>query len=83
MNLASFVFTLPPQTSSKLPVASCVLVKAAEPEALNDPKGNPVIRPYTPVSSADKTGELVFVIKKYDTGVMSKYIHSLKVRLFT
>ncbi|KAJ7724215.1 cytochrome-b5 reductase [Mycena metata] len=77
-NSSTFVFTLPPQTSSKLPVASCVLVTAAESEALKDPKGNPVVRPYTPVSSADNTGELVFVIKKYDTGVMSKYIHSLK-----
>ncbi|KAJ7922794.1 cytochrome-b5 reductase [Mycena leptocephala] len=78
-NTSTFIFELPKNTSSKLPVASCVVVKAADPEALKDKKGNPVVRPYTPISSADKTGELVFLIKKYDTGVMSKYIHSLKV----
>ncbi|KAJ7150378.1 hypothetical protein C8R46DRAFT_1124820 [Mycena filopes] len=76
-NSSTFHFTLPPKTSSKLPVASCVLIKA-DGNALNDPKGNPVIRPYTPISSADNTGELVFVIKKYETGIMSKFIHSLK-----
>ncbi|KAJ7755002.1 cytochrome-b5 reductase [Mycena maculata] len=77
-NSSTFIFGLPPQTSSKLPVASCVVVKAADPEALKDKKGNPVVRPYTPVSSADNTGEIAFLIKKYDTGVMSKYIHTLK-----
>ncbi|KAJ6469570.1 cytochrome-b5 reductase [Mycena vitilis] len=77
-NSSTFYFELPPQTSSKLPVASCVVVKASDPEALKDKKGNPVVRPYTPVSAADNTGELVFLIKKYETGVMSKYIHSLK-----
>ncbi|KAJ7103175.1 cytochrome-b5 reductase [Mycena belliarum] len=78
-NTSTFIFALPPQTSSKLPVASCVVVKAADPEALKDKKGNPVVRPYTPVSAADNKGELEFLVKKYDTGVMSKYIHSLKV----
>ncbi|KAJ7687353.1 cytochrome-b5 reductase [Mycena rosella] len=78
-NSSTFIFALPPKTSSKLPVASCVVVKAADPEALKDKKGNPVVRPYTPVSAADKTGEIAFLVKKYDTGVMSKYIHSLKV----
>ncbi|KAF7337563.1 NADH-cytochrome b5 reductase [Mycena sanguinolenta] len=77
-NSSTFIFELPPKTSSKLPVASCVVVQAAEPEALQDKKGKPVIRPYTPISSADNTGELVFLIKKYETGVMSKYIHELK-----
>jgi hypothetical protein len=76
-----FTFALPPNTSSKLPVASCVVVQAADPEALKDKKGNPVVRPYTPTSAADNTGEIEFLIKKYETGVMSKYIHSLKVSL--
>ncbi|KAJ7109834.1 ferredoxin reductase-like C-terminal NADP-linked domain-containing protein [Mycena epipterygia] len=78
-NSSTFIFALPPQTSSKLPVASCVVVKATDPDALKDKKGNSVVRPYTPVSAADNTGELAFLIKKYETGVMSKYIHSLKV----
>jgi len=77
-NSSTFIFELPPKTSSKLPVASCVVVQAADPEALKDKKGNPVIRPYTPISAADNTGELAFLIKKYETGVMSKHIHTLK-----
>ncbi|KAJ7361354.1 cytochrome-b5 reductase [Mycena albidolilacea] len=77
-NSSTFTFALPPNTSSKLPVASCVVVQAADPEALKDKKGNPVVRPYTPTSAADNTGEIEFLIKKYETGVMSKYIHSLK-----
>ncbi|KAN0100185.1 hypothetical protein V8E55_000169, partial [Tylopilus felleus] len=38
----------------------------------------PMQRPYTPVSPPDLEGELAFVIKKYETGNVSKYIHSLK-----
>ncbi|KAJ7782018.1 NADH-cytochrome b5 reductase [Mycena maculata] len=75
---STFIFGLPPQTSSKLPVASWIVVKATDPEALKDKNGNPVIRPYTPLSGADNSGELVLLVMKYDTGVMSKYIHTLK-----
>ncbi|KAJ7292989.1 hypothetical protein C8J57DRAFT_12819 [Mycena rebaudengoi] len=72
--ISRFIFGFPP-TSSKLPVASCVVIKA-DPEALNDTRNKPVIRPYTP---AENSGELKSVITKYETGVMSKYIHSLKI----
>ena len=47
--------------------------------ALQDAKGKPIIRPYTPVSSPDQKGELALIVKKYETGNASKYIHSLKV----
>jgi len=77
-NTASFVFELPNNEASLLPVASCLLVKASDPEALKDAKGNPVIRPYTPVSPPDTPGELTLLIKRYEQGVMSKYIHTLK-----
>jgi cytochrome-b5 reductase len=73
-----FIFDLPDRQASLLPVASCVLVKSSNPEALLDKSGKPVIRPYTPVSPSDQTGELAFIIKKYDTGNASKHIHSLK-----
>ncbi|CAK5264464.1 unnamed protein product [Mycena citricolor] len=78
-NSSTFIFELPANTSSKLPVASCLVVKASDPEALKDKKGNPVIRPYTPLSGADNTGELALLVKKYETGTMSKYFHELKV----
>ncbi|KAI0066710.1 cytochrome-b5 reductase, partial [Artomyces pyxidatus] len=73
-NTAKFVFELPNGEASLLPVASCVVVRASDPEALKDAKGRPVVRPYTPISPPDAPGELVFLIKKYETGVVSKYV---------
>ncbi|KAJ7588529.1 NADH-cytochrome b5 reductase [Mycena floridula] len=77
-NTAKFFFELPNNEASLLPVASCVIVKASDPEALKDPNGNPTIRAYTPISASDAKGELVFMIKRYEAGNASKYIHSLK-----
>ncbi|KAH7927252.1 ferredoxin reductase-like protein [Leucogyrophana mollusca] len=74
-NTAKFIFELPEGHASLLPIASCVYLKA---ENLLDAKGKPVYRPYTPISASDAEGELTFIIKKYETGVASKYIHSLK-----
>ncbi|KAI0275415.1 hypothetical protein BC834DRAFT_840227 [Gloeopeniophorella convolvens] len=73
-NTARFVLALPPGEAALLPITSLVLVRAAEGGPL-DKKGNPVVRPYTPVSRADKEGELVLLIKKYESGVLSKYVH--------
>ncbi|KAI8980634.1 cytochrome-b5 reductase [Trametes punicea] len=79
-NTAKFIFELPPDTASLLPVASCVVVKSSQDASnpLVDDKGKPVIRPYTPISPSDLPGELTFLIKRYDTGKMSKHIHELK-----
>ncbi|OJT05645.1 NADH-cytochrome b5 reductase 2 [Trametes pubescens] len=78
-NTAKFIFELPADTASLLPVASCVVVKSAADATtpLLDDKGKPVIRPYTPISPSDKPGELTFLIKKYETGKMSKYFFDL------
>lgn len=46
--------------------------------ALRDDKGKPVHRPYTPISPNDLPGEVKFLIKRYEGGKMSQYIHSLK-----
>jgi cytochrome-b5 reductase len=75
--LDRFVFELPDNQASLLPVASCIVIKSADPEALKDAKGGPIVRPYTPISPSDKQGELTFLIKRYDTGNASKYIHGL------
>jgi cytochrome-b5 reductase len=64
--------------ASLLPLASCVIVKSSDPEGLKDVNGRPVIRPYTPISRSDTPGELTFLIKKYENGLASKYIHGLK-----
>ncbi|KAJ7597659.1 NADH-cytochrome b5 reductase [Mycena floridula] len=77
-NTAKFVFELPNNEASLLPVASCLVVKSSDPEALKDANGKPIIRPYTPISAPDAKGELVLMIKKYDNGNASKYIHGLK-----
>ena len=54
------------------------MIRAADPEALKDDKGKPIARPYTPISPSDLPGEITFLIKKYDQGKVSKYVHSLK-----
>ncbi|KAH8835084.1 cytochrome-b5 reductase [Flagelloscypha sp. PMI_526] len=77
-NTSEFIFELPKNEASLLPVASCVIVKASDPEALKDAKGKPIIRPYTPISPPEKKGELTFLIKKYEEGNASKHIHSLQ-----
>ncbi|KAH8099858.1 ferredoxin reductase-like C-terminal NADP-linked domain-containing protein [Cristinia sonorae] len=79
-NTAKYVFEIPNNDASLLPVASCVVVKSA-PDAANPSltdKGKPVIRPYTPISPPDQEGELTFLIKRYEQGKMSQHIHSLK-----
>ncbi|KIM70042.1 hypothetical protein SCLCIDRAFT_1207315 [Scleroderma citrinum Foug A] len=73
-NTSTFVFELPEGQASLLPIASCVLLKS---DNLKDANGKPIIRPYTPISPSDVEGELAFLIKKYENGNVSKYIHSL------
>ncbi|KAG5643508.1 hypothetical protein DXG03_000749 [Asterophora parasitica] len=77
-NTSEFIFELPNNNASLLPVASCLVVKASNPEALKDDKGNPIIRPYTPISAPDQKGELTLLVKKYEAGNASKHIFGLK-----
>jgi cytochrome-b5 reductase len=76
-NTSKFIFELPKNEASLLPVASCVVVKSSDPNALTDGKGKPIIRAYTPVSPSYTKGELTFLIKRYNGGNVSKHIHSL------
>ena len=73
-----FLFELPNNEAALTPVASCLTVRASDPEALKDAKGNPIIRPYTPISAPDEKGVLTLLVKKYENGNASKHIHSLK-----
>jgi cytochrome-b5 reductase len=77
-NTAKFIFELPNNEASLLPVTSCLVVKSSDPEALVDAAGKPIIRPYTPISAPDVPGELTLLVKKYENGNASKHIHSLK-----
>ncbi|KZT63636.1 ferredoxin reductase-like protein [Daedalea quercina L-15889] len=80
-NCAIYSFGLPDGQAALLPVASCVYLEASEnaPNTLRDEKGNPVHRPYTPISPSDYPGEVKFLIKRYESGKMSQYIHNLKL----
>ncbi|KAG8910786.1 NADH-cytochrome b5 reductase [Tulasnella sp. 408] len=83
-NTAKFTFELPPNTASLLPVAACVVIKTApgkeDPDhpPLLDAKGKPYVRPYTPISPSDHPEEITFLIKKYDTGKVTPYLHAMK-----
>ncbi|KAK2464747.1 hypothetical protein APHAL10511_003165 [Amanita phalloides] len=77
-NTSKFVFELPNNEASFLPVASCLLTRASDPEALKDANGKPIVRPYTPISPPNLKGEVVLLIKRYENGNQSKHIHSLK-----
>jgi cytochrome-b5 reductase len=79
-NTAKFTLDLPPGTATLLPVSGLVYIKASasDPNAPKDKKGNPVGRPYTPISNREQEGEVTFLIKKYNTGVLTPYIHNLK-----
>ncbi len=75
-----YIFELPNNEASLLPIASCVVVKSATDSATPflDDKGKPIIRPYTPISPSDQEGEFTLLIKRYEAGKMSQYIHSLQ-----
>ncbi|KAI0296348.1 ferredoxin reductase-like C-terminal NADP-linked domain-containing protein [Multifurca ochricompacta] len=80
-NTSRFIFELPNGTGAALsPVTSLVVVRASEgaggaSDAPVDKKGNLAVRAYTPISSPEHEGELVLLIKKYENGVISKYVH--------
>lgn len=73
-----FTFELPDNQASNIPIASCLVVKSTDVDALKDSEGKPIIRPYTPISTPDTPGELTLLIKRYEAGNASKHIHSLK-----
>lgn len=74
-----YIFELPNNEASLLPIASCVVVKASDSAApLVGKNDKPIIRPYTPISPSDQEGEFTFLIKRYEEGKMSQYIHNLK-----
>ena len=76
-NTSRFTFELPNGGAALSPITSLVVVRASEgtQDAPVDKKGNLAMRAYTPISSPDHEGELVLLIKKYENGVISKYVH--------
>ncbi|KAG8756105.1 NADH-cytochrome b5 reductase [Serendipita sp. 396] len=79
-NTKLFTFATPQGQATNLSVASALFARPAEGAEnvpLND-KGEPVVRWYTPVSDAGVPGEFTLMIKRYDDGKLTPYIHSLK-----
>lgn len=68
-----FEFGLPDGQSLNLPVCACILMKGKTAD------GEDAVRPYTPISDNSMVGKFQLLIKKYEQGVVSKYVHSLKV----
>lgn len=71
---AIYTFAFPESNQpSGLIVASALLTKYVTP------KGNNVIRPYTPISDVEELGKLNLLVKTYPNGKMSKHIANLSV----
>lgn len=65
-------FEIPHGRNLGLPIGRHISVRA-------DVDNNSVIRAYTPTSRPDQAGFFDLLIKSYDTGKLSPYLHSLKV----
>lgn len=65
-----YTFGLPPRVSLSLPVCACILLQGY------DANGQPVVRPYTPISSNHVTGQFDLLVKHYDKGVVSQWLAS-------
>jgi cytochrome-b5 reductase len=65
-------FELPPGGTLGLSIGRHVSVRG-------EVDGNHVIRPYTPISKPDQSGYFDLLVKKYDNGKLSPFIHALKV----
>ncbi|KTW30327.1 hypothetical protein T552_00800 [Pneumocystis carinii B80] len=73
-NCKIFRFDLPSKNHiSGIHVASALLVQ------FQLPSQPPVIRAYTPISSEETLGYMDLLIKKYENGPMSSYIHNMKI----
>ncbi|KAK9843869.1 hypothetical protein WJX84_007415 [Apatococcus fuscideae] len=78
-NTNRYRFSLPdPNQEVGLPVASCLVTRAAIGSEKEDGSRKFVIRPYTPTSPKDAKGYFDLVIKVYPQGNMSKHIGDLK-----
>uniref|UniRef100_A0A7S2QRW4 NADH-cytochrome b5 reductase n=1 Tax=Norrisiella sphaerica TaxID=552664 RepID=A0A7S2QRW4_9EUKA len=73
-NSKLFQFELPDDEALHLPVCACLLVKA--PGA--GEKGSDVVRPYTPVSEEGREGSFDLLVKVYEHGKASQYLHNLQ-----
>ena len=77
-------FGLPEGQSLSLPVCGCILMKAPgkgrkEGGGKDDWDGSDAVRPYTPMSDNSVLGQFQLLVKRYDGGAASQYLHSLDI----
>lgn len=70
-----FTFELPDTTKPLgLSTCACILAKGGK-----DDEGNPVIRPYTPISTNNMIGKFELMVKIYPDGKLSQYMNKLPI----
>ena len=77
-----YTFGLPEGQSLELPVCACILLKAPgkgrkEGGGKDDFDGSDAVRPYTPMSDNAMLGKFELLVKRYDGGAVSQYLHGL------
>mmetsp|Transcript_2077 Transcript_2077/g.6943 ORF Transcript_2077/g.6943 Transcript_2077/m.6943 type:complete len:291 (+) Transcript_2077:74-946(+) len=79
-----YSFGLPEGQSLNLPVCACILLLAPgkgrkADGGKDDFDGSDAVRPYTPVSDNSVLGKFDLLIKRYDGGAVSQYLHALPI----
>ena len=74
---------MPDNKSLSLPVCACLLLNAPgkgrkEGGGKDDFDGSDAVRPYTPISDNSMLGQFELLVKRYDGGAVSQYLHSLE-----
>jgi len=72
-----FTFGLEEGKALGLSTCACILMKGVD--GPKDAEGNPVIRPYTPVSTNAMSGKFELMVKVYPDGKMSQHLDKLDV----
>ncbi|RIB12845.1 hypothetical protein C2G38_1976010 [Gigaspora rosea] len=68
-NTSIFRLKYPKPLKENLPITSCFHIKDDSIQ---------IVREYTPISPTDEKNYIEFLIKRYNDGYLSRYIHSLK-----
>ena len=79
-----YTFGLPEDQSLNLPVCACLLIRAdgrgrKENGGKDDFDGTDAVRPYTPISDNSMLGKFELLVKRYDSGAASQWLHALPI----
>jgi len=79
-----YAFGLPEGQSLNLPVCACLLLRASgrgrkEGGGKDDWDGSDAVRPYTPMSDNSMLGKFELLVKRYDSGAASQWLHGLEI----